>query len=53
MNTDLKEYYKKNDNFKEYVDKFRRIHPELTVDDILEKIIVLNVADFYKERDRE
>ena len=53
MNTDLKNYYETNENFRAYVDGMRRIHPELSVDDVLEKLMVKEVAQFYQEREEQ
>ena len=49
--TDIKEYYQTNENFRAYVDGFRRIHPEMTVEEVLAKKVVKNVAEYYEERD--
>lgn len=50
--TDIKQYYKTNENFKAYVDGMRRIHPEVSVEEVLEKKVVREVAEYYEERDK-
>ena len=51
--TDIKEYYETNENFKAYVEGMRRIHPEVSVEEVLEKKVVKEVAEFYTEREKQ
>ena len=48
--SELMEFYESNEDFHDYVEQFRRNHPELTVEQVLEKITVQEVAKFYMER---
>ena len=48
-----KDYYEQNEDFKAYVDGMRRIHPDVSVEEVLEKKIVQNVAEYYREREAE
>lgn len=50
---DIKEYYNTNENFRTYVDQMRRIHQDVSVDDILAKKMVKEVASYYQEREKE
>ena len=50
--TDIKEYYENNENFRAYVDGFKRIHPEVSVEEVLEKKVVREVADYYAEKEK-
>ena len=51
--TDVKEYYENNENFRAYVEGMRRIHPDITVEEVLEKKVVREVAKFYQERESD
>ena len=51
--TDILQYYQTNENFREYVDAMRRIHPEVSVEEVLEKKVVQEVANFYQEKDKQ
>ena len=46
---DLKEFYNTNENFRTYIDQMRRIHPEVSVEEVLEKKIVKEVAKAYED----
>lgn len=49
---DILEYYKNNENFQAYIAGMRRIHPEVSVEEVLEKKVVREVAEYYEERDK-
>ena len=42
-----------NKNFMGYVDRMRRIHPDVSVEEVLSKKIVQGVAQYYQEREAE
>ena len=44
--------YKKSD-IEAYIERMRRIHPEVSVEEVLRKKIVQGVAQYYQERGAE
>lgn len=51
--SELMEFYGRSRDFREYVGRMRRIHPELSEEQALRKVIVRNVAEQYREREHE
>lgn len=43
--------YQNNQDFHDYIEGMRRIHPDMSVEQALRKIIVHGVAEMYRQRE--
>lgn len=51
--SELMEFYGRNRDFREYIGRMRRTHPELSEEGALRKVIARNVAEQYRESEHE